>query len=148
MKRAKLYVLVLLIIVSLQLAACAAEPQAGAEENSPVKVVHLDGAEPTRLTLTDQAAKRLDIQTAPARAMQIDGAQRTVIPYAAIVYDPTGQAWTYVNSEPLVFVRHAVIVDYIDGDMAVLSKGPDSGVNVVTVGAAELFGSESEFEEE
>ena len=30
----------------------------------------------------------------------------------------------------------------IDGDLAVLSHGPPSGTEVVTVGAAELFGAE------
>jgi hypothetical protein len=53
-----------------------------------------------------------------------------------------------VNVEPLVFVRQAITVDDITGDQVILSEGPEAGANVVTMGATELFGSESEFEEE
>jgi hypothetical protein len=79
---------------------------------------------------------------------QVDGAERLVVPYAALLYDPSGQAWVYVNVEPLVFVRQAITIDDISGDQVILSEGPESGANVVTMGATELFGSESEFEEE
>jgi hypothetical protein len=98
--------------------------------------------------LTAEAAQRIDIQTAPAREEQVGGAQRTVIPYAALLYDPEGNTWVYTNSEPLTFVRQPISVDHIDGDMVVLSDGLSAGTAVVTVGAAELYGSESEFEEE
>lgn len=140
---------VALVIASLPLAACGQSPaETTAEENEPVKVEHLDGAEPTRLTLTADAAKRLDIQTATTRDTPVDGTQRTVIPYAAILYDTQGNTWVYTNPEPLIFVRSPVTVERIEGDQAFLSAGPPSGIAVVTVGAAELFGSESEFEEE
>lgn len=68
--------------------------------------------------------------------------ERSVIPYAAVVYDVKGGSWVYTQSAPLSFVRHSVRVDYIDDDEAVLSEGPPAGVAVVTVGVAELFGSE------
>jgi hypothetical protein len=64
------------------------------------------------------------------------------------VYDSEGKTWTYINPQPLVFVRHPITVDSIKGDQAILSDGPDSGTAVVTVGAEELFGSETEFAEE
>jgi hypothetical protein len=41
-----------------------------------------------------------------------------------------------------VFVRHSISIDQINGNQAVLSAGPPSGTAVVTVGAAELFGTE------
>jgi hypothetical protein len=135
------------IIASLQLSACA--PASTPQE--VIKPVHLEpiaGTDLNRVILTEKAAERLDIQTGLVRDEEIDGKQQKVIPYAAVLYDPTGQAWTYTNPEPLVFIRQAIVVDHIKGDMAVLSEGPDSGMAVVTVGAAELFGSESEFEEE
>jgi hypothetical protein len=72
------------------------------------------------------------------------GERRKVVPYAAVLYDTRGDTWVYTNPEPLVFVRHRVSVDYIEGDLAVLSDGPPSGTPVVTVGAAELFGIEFE----
>jgi hypothetical protein len=68
--------------------------------------------------------------------------ERNVIPYAAVVYDVKGGSWVYTQAAPLNFVRHQVSVDYIDDDEVVLSKGPPAGTAVVTVGVAELFGSE------
>ena len=67
---------------------------------------------------------------------------RKVVPHAAVLYDAKGKTWVYTNPEPLVFVRHAVSVDYIDGDRVVLSDGPAPGTAVVTVGASELLGTE------
>ncbi len=68
------------------------------------------------------------------------GAQRTVIPYSAVIYDLQGQTWTYTSTEPLVFVRQPITIDYIEGDLAFLSEGPPAGTVVVTVGVAELYG--------
>jgi len=67
---------------------------------------------------------------------------RKVVPTSAVLYDAKGKTWVYTNPEPLVFVRHAVSIDYIDGDRAVLLDGPASGTAVVTVGSAELLGTE------
>ena len=141
--------LVGLLLACLQFAACTHASQAATEEE-PVsaKVEHLEGEEPARVTLTEEAAKRLDVQTATVRLMVVDGALREVIPYAAVLYDPEGETWTYAKPEPLTFVRTPIEIDYIKGDWAVLSAGPPPGTAVVTVGAQELFGSELEFEEE
>ena len=68
--------------------------------------------------------------------------ERKVVPHAAMLYDAQGNTWTYTNPEPLVFLRHRISVDYVQGDLAVLSDGPPVGTRVVTVGAAELFGIE------
>src|ERR1041385_6414108 len=134
--------LVGLLLACLQFAACTHASQAATEEE-PVsaKVEHLEGEEPARVTLTEEAAKRLDVQTATVRLMVVDGALREVIPYAAVLYDPEGETWTYAKPEPLTFVRTPIEIDYIKGDWAVLSAGPPPGTAVVTVGAQELFGS-------
>jgi hypothetical protein len=71
------------------------------------------------------------------------GTQQKVIPYAAVLYDTHGETWAYTRLEPLTFVRHLIVVDYIEGDLAVLSEGPPAGTEVVTAGAGELFGAES-----
>jgi len=73
------------------------------------------------------------------------GKKRKVVPYSAVLYDVHGNTWVYTNPEPLVFVRHKVDVDYIEGDVAVLEDGPPSGTKVVTVGAALLLGTELGF---
>jgi hypothetical protein len=145
------WIVALLFAACLPLASCkrAVEPTADEEkEKKPATVEHLDGAEPARVTLTDEAAKRIDIQTAPVADAEVAGQKRQVIPYAAVLYDTNGATWTWINSTPLTFVRHAIAIDSIDGDKVVLSNGPATGTRVVTVGATELFGSEMEFEEE
>ncbi|MGE5801773.1 MAG: hypothetical protein ACM358_05915 [Gemmatimonadota bacterium] len=96
------------------------------------------------MTLTARAAERLDIKTDRVQEMQMGGATRKVVPYAAVLYDAHGDTWVYTSPEPLVFVRHAIHIDYIRGDRAVLSQGPPAGAAIVTVGAAELFGAEFE----
>jgi hypothetical protein len=68
-------------------------------------------------------------------------------PYAAILYDAEGNTWTYTNPSERVFVREAVVVDQVverNGEqVALLSDGPSAGTTVVTIGAAELFGTET-----
>lgn len=73
-----------------------------------------------------------------------NGMVQKVIPYAALIYDVEGGTWVYVK-EPnvLSFVRQSVTVDYILGDLAYLVEGPEVGTQVVTMGAAELYGVET-----
>ena len=135
-------IVVLLIIAGLQLSACARAP-AAATKVSPSKVEAIEGSEFKRVTLTQKAAERLDIQTAPVREEQVDGTQRMVVPYAAVIYGLQGQTWAYTNPEPLVFIRHLIQVDYIESDLVVLVDGPAVGTQVVTVGGALLYGAET-----
>ena len=140
---------VVLLSACLLISACGQSPEATpTEENPNVTVEELTGAEPTRETLTEDAAKRLDIQTVAARDAEVNGAKGTVIPYAAVIYDTEGATWVYLNPEPLTFVRHPITVDDIKGDQAFLSDALPADSAVVTVGVAELYGAESEFEEE
>lgn len=142
--------LVLTAAVSALLPACAAVPEETAAHSNPVEIEQVEGSELARLSLTEQAAERLDIQTAPVDQASVpptpsgegDPVQRLVVPYAAVLYDRAGETWAYTSPEPLVFVRHAITVEYIDDERAVLSAGPDVGTPVVIVGATELFGAE------
>jgi hypothetical protein len=68
---------------------------------------------------------------------------RKVIPYSAVIYDLTGKAWVYTSPKPLTYVRHPITIDYSRGDTTVLTDGPPAGVEVVTIGAAELYGAET-----
>jgi hypothetical protein len=137
-----------LIIAALQLAACAQAPTSSASQgngtNEPARVERLGETGLSRVILTAKAANRLGIQTTTVRDVQIRGTPRKVIPYSALLYDLHGNTWVYTNPEPLTFVRAHISVDYIDGDLAVLSEGPPSGTAVVTVGAPELYGTEFE----
>jgi hypothetical protein len=132
-----------LLVVALQLSACTqqtAEAEGGTAE--PATVEQVEGADVSRLTLTAKAVERLGIQTRPVLAGEVAGAARRVVPYSAVLYDAKGDAWVYANREPRTYVRERISVDHIDGDQAVLSDGPPAGTPVVTVGAAELYGTE------
>jgi hypothetical protein len=98
------------------------------------------------VTLSDQAAQRLGITDATVRRVpgqaSPTGRPQLVMPYAALVYDESGQTWAYLVSRPLTYVRTAVTVDRISGDEAYLSSGPYSGSAVVTTGSEELLGAE------
>ena len=149
MKKHYRLMVVVLLCACLLISACGQAPADTATEETPnVTVEELTGAEPTRETLTEDAAKRLDIQTAAVHDAEVNGAKRTVIPYAAVIYDTEGATWVYLNPEPLTFVRHPITVDDIKGDQAFLSDALPADSAVVTVGVAELYGAESEFEEE
>ena len=69
-------------------------------------------------------------------------AKSLVVPFTAILYDIHGGAWVYQQVDKHVFARQRVAVEYVDGDNAVLTSGPEPGSKVVTDGAAELFGTE------
>lgn len=132
------WIVAIAMVLPLLLTACGGS--SGSEESSgPATVELIEGTDISRITLTAHAVKRLDIQTA---AVAKSGAGK-VIPYAAVLYSPTGETWAYVSPQPMTFMRHAIVIDRIDGDKAFLSKGPAAGTKVATVGVAELFGAES-----
>lgn len=149
MKREQRWLAGALLCASVLFAGCKSQgPEEANAEESPATVVHGVGSQPSRVTLTAEAVKKIDVQTAQVRELMVNGASRAVIPYGAVLYDADGDTWTYVNTEPRVYVRYHISVDSIERGVAVLAEGPPSGTAVVTVGASELFGAESEFEEE
>jgi len=133
-----------LIVAGLGLSGCAQASDAETTHHEPATVESIAGTKLARVTLEERAVQRLGVRT--ARVQDISAApgtaQRKIVPYSAVLYDSTGATWVYTNPKPLVFVRHAITVDYIERDQAVLSDGPASGTAVVSVGAAELFGTE------
>jgi hypothetical protein len=92
------------------------------------------------VTLVEKAAERTGIETATVEGGS-GGALE--VPYSALWYDAKGNAFVYVVTAPLSYVRAAVTVDSVEGDKAVLSAGPDAGTEIVTVGVAELYGAET-----
>ncbi len=145
MKRSR-WALVLLIMPAILFAGCLGSSEAG-ETDPPAVVESIEGSELPSLTLTERAIERLGIQTSKVRDEDMAGSPdeptlRRVAPYAAVIYLPDGSTWVYTRVEPLVFVRHSITIDYIEGDLAVLSDGPPSGTDVVTTGAVELYGTE------
>ncbi|QDV85730.1 efflux RND transporter periplasmic adaptor subunit [Stieleria magnilauensis] len=65
-----------------------------------------------------------------------------VVPTAAVLYDIYGGTWVYVEADESKYMRHRVLLEWVDGDDAILSDGPAEGTKVVVDGAAELFGTE------
>jgi multidrug efflux system membrane fusion protein len=239
MQRSNRWLVGALLIAALQLAACGQTSAPAASHSQPAKVEHIEGSDLSRVVLTADAAKRLDIQTAavseeqrmrkrivggeivsmpsagvmlrvplgesdlkavdrsqPASILPLaindktpgvsaklvenpavkdskdastalyyavdtaggslaagqrtrvelalmgSGKPQKVVPYSSVIYDLHGDTWTYTSPESLTFVRHAISIDYIEGDVAILKDGPPSGATIVIVGAAELFGTE------
>ena len=125
-----------LVVLGLALSACGGSSDSAAPVE-PAKITKLAG-DVNQITLTADAAKRIDVKTA---AVKSEGGD-TVIPYSAVLYDPDGATWTYTNPKPLVFVRADITVKNITGERAILTKGPAPGTAVVTLGATELWGVE------
>lgn len=117
----------------------AANPAAAAAAERPARLEAIGGSTIKKITLTPKAAQRLDIQIGQVRE---DASGRKTVPYAAVVYDKDGTTWVYTNPQPLTFIRHAIVVELISGDDAVLKEGPAAGVQVATTGAPQLYGAE------
>ena len=86
MKNMNLKFLGMLILVVLLLAACgpASIPVTG-EKVAPSKAEPIEGSEFSRLTLTEKAAQRLNIQTTPVQIKEMSS-EHLAVPYSAILY--------------------------------------------------------------
>ena len=129
----------LLAGAALILSACGTAVPADAP---PAAIIPVAGSQIPRVQLTSAAVQRLGITTQPVRAAAARTGAREVIPYPAVVYDTDGSTWTYVNTTARTYVRQPVTIAAISGNVALLSAGPPAGARVVTVGSAELLGTE------
>jgi hypothetical protein len=132
-----------LIAASVTLAGCG-QTQAENAAEKPALVTPIQGTNVSSVVLTARAAERVGVKTAPVQQLPAPGAgaPSMAIPLAALVYDRDGSTWVYTTSTPLTYVRQPVTVARITGDVALLQAGPAPGTAVVTVGTAELLGSE------
>jgi hypothetical protein len=149
MRRHGPWMVAILITACLCMAGCAAATSSEAAGNSgdAAKVESIGDTSHKRVILAQAAADRLAIRTTVVAGARVASSgrkkvARAVVPYPAVLYDVNGAAWVYTVPEPLVYVRHPIVIDYVDGDRAVLSKGPPPGTAIVTVGVAELYGIE------
>lgn len=132
---------------SLMLSGCNQERTEGArsgDDDQPARLVTVDGSQLRGVVLTARATDRLGIKSEPVREVRAPGAPmpETAVPVAALVYDKNGEVWVYTSTQPHRYVRQSVTVERIEGDLAILESGPAAGTAVVTVGAAELLGTE------
>jgi hypothetical protein len=132
--------------------AAAAAAVTGCKEVKTADKVHYQPATVTPIkgddehkvvTLTAEGARRIDLQTAQVGR----SGERSVIPYASLLYQKHGEAFVYTNPKPLTYVWAPVEVDHVAGNRVLLKKGPPAGTKVVTVGAQQVHGAELEFGE-
>ncbi|WP_334184898.1 efflux RND transporter periplasmic adaptor subunit [Novosphingobium sp.] len=75
--------------------------------------------------------------------MPMTGQERGLtVPASAVVRDIYGGEWVYRRTAPNTFVRQRVEVASETNGQALLARGLESGAEVVSVGTAELFGTE------
>jgi hypothetical protein len=129
-----------MLAVPLFLAACGSSTTEEAAEQ-PAVVKQVKGTGVKLVILSTSAAKRLGVQLTTVRRAG-SGTHRTAIPYSAVLYDANGDTWTYTSPKHLVFVRRDIAVASVDGDVAILTKGPPVGTPVVAVGSTEIWGVE------
>jgi hypothetical protein len=111
-----------------------------ASHHEPAKLEPIKGTDVHRVIFDAEAAERVGLKTDPIR----QNGQQMEIPYDAVIYNSDGKTYTYTAPEPLTFVRQEISIDHVVGDSAMLSDGPPVGTEVVTVGAAEVYGTEFE----
>ena len=124
------------VVASVLLVGCEETQPESADE--PAQVVPIKGSDVPKVVLTAEAAHRIGLKTATVEPSETG----TAVPLAAVVYDRDGSTWVYTVEAPLTYVRERVTLGDVDGDVALLEDGPPAGTEVVTVGAAELLGSE------
>lgn len=134
MKHVSRSILVLLVFAGLLLSACGPST-ATTEKVAPSMLEPIEGSDLQRVILTEKAAERIGVETISVSGIEV--------PYAAVIYDIEGNTWIYTNPEPLTFVREQIVIDRIEGDKAILSESLSSDFNVVTVGVAEIYGTET-----
>ena len=131
-----------LLVAAWLLSGCTEVETETATGYEPSKLESVKGKDDVkRVTFTAEGAKRIGLRTVPVERK----GNRAVVPYAALIYDPEGKAYVYTSPKPLSYLRVPVEVDRIDdGNLVLLSQGPPAGTEVVTIGLAEVYGTELE----
>lgn len=122
------------LLAVLALPACREVAETSSEEPEPYTVEPIEGTDQVAVLLTEDGIQRIGLETTTS-----DGSS---VPESAIWIDVEGLEWVYTNPESGRFVREQVVVDRYEGDVATLAEGLPPGTEVVTVGVAELIGSE------
>jgi hypothetical protein len=151
---------VVLVAIGAALAGCGSSAEPSIPPAS--KRVATPGNPAGKIVLTAQGAEHIGVQTAtvrsvpappspprpgakpsahaPAPAAPKSPAATAIIPFASVVYAPSGNAYAFISPAPLTFTEVPITIDHISGSSVYLLNGPPAGAKVVTVGAEELFG--------
>jgi hypothetical protein len=127
------------VIAALSMSACKEVESESAAGYEPAQLEEIN-EDLKQVTFTQEGAARVGVKTALVRQ---NGGDR-VVPYAALIYDSEGKTYVYTSPKPLTDLREEVEVDRVDEDRVLVSKGPSAGTEVVTTGAAEVYGTELE----
>ena len=115
----------------------AARPVAGPPSASPAA-----GAVDLYYALANPGG-RLRLGERVAVALPVRGQDTgLIVPASALLNDIHGGEWVYVRVKPQTFERRRVETASQRGDRVVLARGLSAGQQVVSAGAAELFGTE------
>ena len=75
----------------------------------------------------------------------VNEATSLILPWSAVIHDIHGGTWVYEAVAERTYSRRRIVVRCVRDSFAVLDHGPAVGAQVVTAGAAELFGTEIGF---
>ena len=128
------------VAATASLAGCAEIEVPLAEPYEPAHLESTGPDQPARVILTDEAQRRIQLQTTKVRLEDGD----LEVEHAALVFDKKGKPWVFTVVGPLTYVRAPVEIEEIDDELMILASGPPPGTEVVTVGAIELWGTELE----
>lgn len=117
--------------------ALAARPVSGPPSASPTA-----GAVDLYYAVANPSG-RLRLGERVAVALPVRGDETgLVVPASALLNDIHGGEWVYVRVKPQTFERRRIESASQQGDRVVLARGLSTGAEVVSAGAAELFGTE------
>jgi hypothetical protein len=132
---------VVLVAGGLPLSGCTEVETESSTAYEPSKLESVKGNDDVqRVTFTAEGAKRTGVETDTVTGRS----GQSVVPYAALIYDAEGKTYVYTSPKTRSYLREEVVVARVDADRVLLSKGPPAGTKVVTVGAAEVYGTELE----
>lgn len=135
-RRASAWLVVVAVVVAV---VWLMWPQPTPSEGEALEAAHMEESDGhTRIVLTQGAADRLDLKTAPVEA---DG-DALVVPDSALMWDSDGTTVLYEQVDDLAYSPVMVEVAHQEDGQAWLVTGPPVGAIVVSLGAAELYGVE------
>ena len=137
----RLISLLLLILTSFLVACNTISAETAKEE--PAILEPIAGTEFNQVILTERAVQRLGIEMGEVTEVTINNNTEIVVPYAAVIYGLFGETWVYVNAGIRTYAREPITIHAIEGDWAIIDDTLDIGTEVVTVGVAELYGTDT-----
>ena len=111
-------------VAVLGLSACGDSTSDSGEKPAPASLEEVAEGEIGRITLTEDAAQRLDIQTAEVEAGAGSGLQ---LPFDAVIYQPDGTTWVYASPETLVFKRERLEMHQVDAAAVAVGRAMRGG---------------------